>query len=77
MNNTKPARLLAIESLPPELRDHALLDWPTVAAMLDRKDPHYVRKLLIADGVPVVSIGGRRKLPTTKAIREYIARKSA
>jgi hypothetical protein len=68
----KLSRLAAIEALPHEMQDHALVDWPTVAALLNKKDVVDTRELITAAGVPLVHVSDRRKLPTWGAIREFI-----
>jgi hypothetical protein len=68
----KAVRLAAIEALPDQMQDSALLDWPTVAALLNKKDIEHTRELITAAGVPLVHVSDRRKLPTWGAIREFI-----
>ena len=68
----KAVRLAAIEALPDQMHHFALLDWPTVAALLNKKDIEHTRELITAAGVPLVHVSDRRKLPTWGAIREFI-----
>jgi hypothetical protein len=68
----KSSRLAAIEALPNEMQDHALVDWRTVAALLDKKDVVHARELITAAGVPLVHVSDRRKLPTWGALRKFI-----
>jgi hypothetical protein len=44
----KSACLAAIEALPDQMQDHALVDWRTVANLLDKKDVEHARKLITA-----------------------------
>jgi hypothetical protein len=57
------------------MQDHALVDWPTVAALLNKKDVVDTRELITAAGVPLVEVSGRRKLPTWGALRNFIQRR--
>lgn len=66
------SRLAAIEALPREMQDHALVDWPTVAALLNKKDVVDTRELITAAGVPLVEVSTRRKLPTWRELRKFI-----
>jgi hypothetical protein len=68
----KPTRLAAIEALPHEMQEHALVDWRTVALLLDKKDVDHAREIVTNAGVPLVHVSDRRKLPTWGAIREFI-----
>lgn len=68
----KLSRLAAIEALPHEMQDHALIDWPTVAALLNKKDVVDTRELITAAGVPLVEMSSRRKLPTWRELRKFI-----
>jgi hypothetical protein len=68
----KLSRLAAIEALPHEMQDHALVDWPTVAALLNKKDVVDTRELITAAGVPLVHVSARHRLPTWASIREFI-----
>jgi hypothetical protein len=68
----KSARLAAIEALPDQMQDHALVDWRTVANLLDKKDVEHARKLITAAGVPLVEVSTRRKLPTWRELRKFI-----
>ena len=69
----KSPRLAAIEALPDQMQDHALVDWQTVADLLDKKDIQHAREIVTNAGVPLVHVSGRRKLPTWRALREFIA----
>jgi hypothetical protein len=68
----KSPRLAAIEALPDQMQDCALVDWATVAVLLDKKDVEHARELITAAGVPLVHVSERRKLPTWGALRQYI-----
>lgn len=68
----KPARLAAIEALPTVMQDDALVDWETVAALANLRDPEYVREMVIEAGVPLVHVSARRKLPRWGAVREWL-----
>jgi hypothetical protein len=68
----KPTRLAAIEALPTEMQDHALVDWPTVALMLGMKDVDYAREIVTAADVPLVHVSDRRRLPTWRTLRQFI-----
>lgn len=65
-------RLVALDSLPDDMRDHALVDWPTVTTMCGLRDIEYCRELITKAGVPLVHVSGRRRLPTWGALREYL-----
>jgi hypothetical protein len=71
-STTRPARLAAIDALPNEMQDHALVDWQTVANLLANKDIEYARALVTAAGVPLVHVSERRKLPRWGALREWL-----
>ena len=66
------SRLAAIEALPHEMQDHALVDWATVANLLDKKDIVHAREIVTNAGVPLVHVSDRRKLPTWGALRKFI-----
>ena len=68
----RPTRLAAIEALPHEMQEHALVDWRTVALLLDKKDVDHAREVVTNAGVPLVHVSDRRKLPTWGAIRNFI-----
>jgi hypothetical protein len=68
----KPTRLAAIEALPNEMQQHALVDWPTVALLLGMKDVDYAREIVTAADVPLVHVSDRRKLPTWGELRRFI-----
>jgi hypothetical protein len=72
MNTQKPLRLAAIEALPNEMQDYALLDWQTVADLLGNKDRQYARELVTAAGVPLVAVSKQRKLPRWGSLREFL-----
>ena len=67
----KPTRLEAIESLPREIQDHALIDWQTLTLLLARKDVEGTREWARSQGLRLVDTG-RRKLPTWKSVRELL-----
>jgi hypothetical protein len=71
ITSKKPSRLDAIESLPAEIRDNALIDWQTFADIFDRKDVANTRKWAMSLGLPLVNLG-RRKLPRWKDVRALI-----
>jgi hypothetical protein len=68
----KSPRLAAIEALPNEMQEHALVDWATVAILLNHRDIDYAREIVTAAGVPLVYMSERRKLPTWGALRKFI-----
>jgi hypothetical protein len=68
----KSARLAAIEALPDQTQDHALVDWRTVANLLDKKDVEHAREIITNAGVPLVHVSERRKLPTWGELRRFI-----
>ncbi len=70
--NMKSPRLAAIEALPTEMQDHALVDWPTVANILGMKDVEYARETVAAAGVPLVHVSGRKKMPRWGAFRDWL-----
>lgn len=74
---TKPPRLAAIEALPADMQDYALVDWETAALVLNSKDPEHTRETLKKAGLPVVDLGGRRKLPTWGNLRALIKSRQA
>ena len=65
-------RLAAIEALPDQMQDDALVDWPTVAALIDYKDVEYVRHMVGKAGVPLVEVSERRRLPRWGELRKWI-----
>ena len=67
----KISRLEVIETLPPEVRDRALIDWRTFAIIFDRKDIEGAREWAIEQGIELVNTG-RRKLPTWASVRKLI-----
>ena len=71
-NIVKPSRLAAIEALPPEMQDFALVDWETVALLTGNLDREYAREILVAAGVPLVHVSARRKLPRWGALRAWL-----
>jgi hypothetical protein len=54
------------------MQDHALVDWPTVAALCNFKDIEYARETVIKAGVPLVHISERKRLPTWGALRAWL-----
>ena len=62
-------RLAVIEALPTQMQEYALVDWPTVAAMLSYDDLEQARKVLKEAGVPLVDVSSRKRLPTFGALR--------
>ena len=72
MNETKSGRLAALEGLPDETRDHALVDWRTVTTLLGMKDVEHARKTLIDAGLPLVHVSERRRLPRWGTLRRWI-----
>jgi hypothetical protein len=68
----KPTRLAAIEVLPDEMQDNALVDWKTVAVLLGFSDVEYARETVTAAGLPLVHVSGRKKLPRWGALRDFI-----
>jgi hypothetical protein len=68
-------RLAAIEALPQEMQDHALVDWPTVASLLSCKDIEHTRETLIAAGVPLVHVTGRKRLPRWGTLRDFLLKR--
>jgi hypothetical protein len=71
MAEEEVSRLAVIKALPHEMQDHALVDWPTVASLLSCKDVEHTRETLIAAGVPLVHVTGRKRLPRWGALREF------
>ena len=71
ITSKKPSRLDAVQALPPELQDYALIDWRTFALLLDRKDVEAAREWAMSLGLPLVNLG-RRKLPRWKDVRALI-----
>lgn len=72
ISNSKTSRLAAIDALPNEMQDHALVDWPTVATLCGFKDTEYARETIIKAGVPLVHVSDRKKLPTWGALRSFL-----
>jgi hypothetical protein len=68
----KSLRLAAIEALPHEMQEHALVDWKTVADLLAKKDVEHAREIVTNAGVPLVELSTRRKLPTWGELRKFI-----
>ena len=68
----RSSRLAAIETLPNEMRDHALVDWQTVANLLGAKDIEHCREVVTKAGVPLVEISERRRLPRWGSLREFL-----
>ena len=68
----KPVRLAAIDALPNEMQDYALVDWPTVATILNNRDIEYARETIIKAGVPLVHVSERKRLPRWGALRDYL-----
>ncbi len=68
----KPLRLAAIEALPNEMQDYALVDWPTVALLFGYKDIEYARETLTQAGVPLVQLSDRKRLPRWGTLRDFI-----
>lgn len=67
----KISRLDAIESLPRELQDNALIDWRTFATLVDKKDVESARDWAKSLGIALVDTG-RRKLPRWKDVRALL-----
>jgi hypothetical protein len=69
--------LARIESIPAPLRDDALLDWRTVAALMGGKDIEYTREKFTERaaelGEKLVRTGPRRKLPSIRTFRKVMA----
>jgi hypothetical protein len=65
-------RFSEIEQLPADLHDDSLVDWRTVTAMVGGRDIEHTRKMMLAAGLPVVSISARRKLPRLGKLREFL-----
>lgn len=68
----KLSRLEQIKSLPPQMRDEALIDWRTFATLFDRKDVESARGLAAKHRLRLVDTG-RRKLPRWKDVKALIA----
>jgi hypothetical protein len=68
----KPARLASIEALPADIREHALVDWRTVAAILGSDDVKHTRDVVTKAGVPLVRLTERRALPRWGALRDFL-----
>lgn len=71
-NVIKPSRLAAIESLPEDMQDRALVDWATVAIVCAYDDVEHCREIVTKAGVPLVHISERRRLPTWGALRDWL-----
>jgi hypothetical protein len=69
---SRSARLAAIEELPGEMQEYALVDWETVAVVTGNKDVEYAREELTKAGVPLVQVSARRRLPTWASLREFL-----
>ncbi len=69
--DNKPPRLAAIDALPNEMQDHALVDWPTVAVIIGSKDVANTREM-ISRVVPLVHVSERRRLPRWGALKEFL-----
>ncbi len=72
MEVPKVSRIAAIESLPIEMQDHALVDWKTVALITGYRDVETARETVIKAGVPLVNLTGRRTQPRWGALREFL-----
>lgn len=68
----KPARLLAIDTLPTEMQPFALVDWQTVATVTGLRDVEHARETITAAGVPLVHLSERRKLPRWGVLRDFL-----
>jgi hypothetical protein len=68
----RAARLAAIDELPSDMADHALVEWETVAAVLAKKDVQEARRLVREAGLPLVQISSRRALPRWRDLRTFI-----
>jgi hypothetical protein len=71
----KPVRLAAIDALPNEMQDYALVDWPTVATILNNRDIADARGTITKAGVPLVCVSERKRLPRWGALREYLLKR--
>lgn len=71
-NTAKPARLVAIDSLPAEMQPYALCDWATVAAVTGLRDVEHARETFLAAGLPVVHLSSKRKLPRWGVLRDFL-----
>jgi hypothetical protein len=70
--------LVAVETLPEDMREHALVDWATAARICGYKDIEYCREVITKAGVPLVQLSERRRLPTWGALRAWLkSRESA
>jgi hypothetical protein len=79
ISNDKPKRkrrLVAVDELPDDMRDHALVDWPTATRVCGLNDPEYCRQILTKAGVPMVQVSARRCLPTWGDLKAYLKSKS-
>ena len=75
--SSEAKRLAVIEALPEQMQDCALVDWPTVAAMLSYDDLETTRKALKEAGVPLVYLSNRHQLPTFGALRAFLKSREA
>jgi hypothetical protein len=73
ISTPKPNRLVAIEALPPEMMDEALVDIRTCGLVLNKKDAESTRQFLRKHRVPLVNTG-RCNLPRWKHLRELMQR---
>ena len=69
-------RLAAIEALPTEMQEAALVDWRTVATLLNLKDEMYARDILIAAGIPLVQVTARRRLPRWGDLKTFLEKRA-
>jgi hypothetical protein len=65
-------RLVEIEGLPEGLRNDALVPWETVTRMLAGRDIEWTRRTLLAEGLPTVQVGPRRRLPRVSALLQFL-----
>lgn len=71
------SNLNTIAALPPQMQEHALVPWATVAAMMGAKDVQYARETLKAAGLPLVRVSSRRELPRWGALRDFLKSREA
>lgn len=71
-----PNRLHEIKSLPDFMQSEALVDWPTVAALMNTCIPS-ARKILKANSVPLCAVSERKRLPRWGRLQAFLASREA
>lgn len=60
-----------LKNLPAGMADYSLVDWQTVASVFKTCVPK-ARQIVKENGIPLVAISERKRLPRWGAIREFI-----